>query len=66
MHYVFVRLLTETVLQYSTFCCQIADNNFSLFRKISTNTTVEFGNRCFYKSMNFYGKNFAEPFQMVA
>ena len=40
--------------QYSTFCCQTKETNFLLFRKISTNTTVEFGNRCYFKGMNFY------------
>ena len=47
MHQVLVRLLTETVLKYSTFRYQIEDTNFSLFFKISMNTTVEFGNILF-------------------
>ena len=34
---ILVRLLTETGLQYSTFCPQIEETNFSLFRKISMN-----------------------------
>ena len=31
---------------------------FLLFRKISTNVTVKFGNRCYFKDMNFYGYGF--------
>ena len=60
-----VRLLTETVWQYSFFY-QIEDANFSLFCKISMNTTVEFDNICFFKDMDFNGHEFSEPFQTVA
>ena len=54
MHYVLVRLLTETGFQYSTLCYQLEEANFSLFR-VSTNATVKFGDRCFFKEMGFYG-----------
>ena len=57
-HLVLVRLLTETGLQYSTLRYQIEEANFTLFRKISTNATVKFGNRCFFKEMGFYGHDF--------
>ena len=60
MHEVLVRLLTETVLQYSTFCYKIEETNFSLFRTISANAIAKFGNRSFLKDMNF-----SEPFQTV-
>ena len=60
---VLVRLLTETGLQYSTFCPQIEETNFSLFRKISMNATVEIENRCFLKNMKFSGHEF---FSIVA
>ena len=53
MYLVLVRLLTETVLQYSTFFYKIEETNFSMFRKISANAIAEFGNRSFFKDMNF-------------
>ena len=52
-HQVLVRLLTEKGLEYSTFCCQIDQTNFSLFCKISTNFIVEFGSRWFYQVHEF-------------
>ena len=55
---VLVQLLTELILQYSTFCYQIGETNFSFFHKISMNATVEFGNICFFKDMHFYGHEF--------
>ena len=39
----------------ATFCYQLGETNFSLFRKISTNAFVGFGNRCFFKNMLFRG-----------
>ena len=42
-------------MQYSTFCYQIEETNFSLFGKIYTNAAIKFGNRYFFKDMNFYG-----------
>ena len=60
MHEVLVRLLTETVLQYSTFYYKIEETNLSLFRRISANAVAKFGNRSFFKDMNF-----SEPFQTV-
>ena len=49
MHEVLVWIMTKTVLQYPTFSSQIAASNFSKFRKISRNATIEFGNTCFFK-----------------
>ena len=46
------------VLQYSTVRYQIEETNFLLPRKILTNATVEFGNRCFFKAINFDGYEF--------
>ena len=34
------------------------NDHFSLFQKIFTNATVDFGNRCFFKDRNFYGHEF--------
>ena len=50
LHYVLVALLTDCnillfAIKYKT--------NFSLFGKISTNATLKFRNRCFFKDMNF-------------
>ena len=58
IHQVIVRLLTETGLQYSTFYYHKEETNFSLFCKISTNANLEFGNRCFFKGMDFYAHKF--------
>ena len=58
MHWVLVRLPTETRLQHSTFCCLTEETNFSLFCKIFTNATLEFGSRCFFKDMSFYRHEF--------
>ena len=43
----------------STFCNHLEETDFSLFRRISTNATVEFSN--FFKPMNF-----SELFEIVA
>ena len=40
------------------FYYQTEETNFSFFCKVSTNGTVEFGNRCFFKDINFYGHEF--------
>ena len=50
--------ITETRLQYSTFCCLIEESNFSLFCKIFTNATLKFSTRWFFKGMSFYGHEF--------
>ena len=49
-----MQLLTETLLQYYTHCCLIEKTKFwewPMFHKISTNSTVKFGNACFFKDM---------------
>ena len=56
MHW--VPLPKETRLQYSTFCYLIEETNFSLFCNIFTNATLEFGCRCFFNDMSFYGHEF--------
>ena len=63
---ILVWLLADTVLLYFTFSYQIDETNFLLFRKISTNATLEFGNRCCFKEMNFYRHEFSELIQTVA
>ena len=58
MHEVLVLLLTETKLRYSAFCYQIEETNFWLFGQVYTNATIGFGNRCFFKDINFYRHEF--------
>ena len=65
MHEVLVWPLTETRLYYSTFCFQIEETNFSLFRKIFTNATAKVGNRWFFKEIDFYGHTSQNRFRRL-
>ena len=61
---VVVPLLTETGLQYFTFCYQIRETNFSLLRKISPNAMQSLLTDAFLRTWIFTDINFSEPFRV--